>query len=60
MVKRLEQKYGIDELIKAFAQVKNKHPELPLKLLLVGEGSVRNQLTNLVNQLGLKDSTILG
>ena len=57
-IKRLERKYGIDLLIKAFEVVKKRHPDMPLKLLLVGEGSIRNELVNLVNKLGLNDSTI--
>ena len=54
-VKRLEEKYGIDDLIKAFGIVRDSHPNLSLKLLLVGDGSIREKLTNLVNQLDLDD-----
>lgn len=57
-VKRLEEKYGIDELIKTFAVLKNKHTDIPLKLLLVGEGSIRSKLMNLVDQLGIAHLTI--
>ena len=57
-VKRLEHKYGIDQLIKAFSIVKKNHPELPLKLLLVGEGSIRNQLVDLAAELGLNETII--
>ena len=40
-VKALEVKYGIDYLIEAFDILCKKHPNLPLKLLIVGRGSQR-------------------
>lgn len=56
-VKRLEDKYGIDKLIEAFSQIKVRNPELPLKLLLVGEGSIRPKLVELVNKLKIAGIT---
>jgi len=57
-VKTLENKYGIDYLIKAFKIVKDKYPLLPLKLLIVGKGSKERELKNLVIELGLQSITI--
>ncbi|MHB1688488.1 MAG: glycosyltransferase family 4 protein [Ignavibacteriaceae bacterium] len=56
-VKSLEDKYGIEYLIKAFKIVKDKHPELPLKLLLVGKGSRENQFKKLSIELGISSVT---
>jgi len=52
-VKTLEDKYGIEYLIKAFRIVNDKHQELPLKLLIVGGGSLENRLKNLAKELGI-------
>ena len=52
-IKWLESKYGIEYLIRAFSTVVSRHPELPLKLLIVGDGSERQNLENLVRELGL-------
>lgn len=56
-VKTLEDKYGIEYLIRAFKIVKDNHPELPLKLLLVGKGSRENYFKKLVDDLGITDAT---
>ena len=53
-IKWLEKIYGIDYLIKAFSIVLSKHSDLPLKLLIVGDGSERKNLENLVRELGLE------
>ena len=52
-IKWLEKIYGIDYLIRAFSIVLSRHPELPLKLLIVGDGSERQNLETLANELGL-------
>jgi len=52
-IKWLEKIYGIDYLIRAFSIVLYRHPELPLKLLIVGDGSERRNLETLANELGL-------
>jgi L-malate glycosyltransferase len=57
-IKTLEPKYGIDLLIKSFHIVKNKYPTLPLKLLIVGEGSQDKILKQLVEDLNLTKDTI--
>jgi len=57
-IKALEKKYGIEYLIRAFKQVMDKHPELPLKLLIVGRGSLESHLKELTNELELTGRTI--
>jgi len=52
-VKTLEDKYGIDYLIKAFQLVKKNLPSLSLKLLIVGKGSKAESLHDLVRELNL-------
>ncbi|MDR3667135.1 MAG: glycosyltransferase [Ignavibacteriaceae bacterium] len=53
-VKGLEDNYGIEYLVKAFIILENKYPNLPLRLLIVGGGSLekklKNQAKNLINQ----------
>ena len=56
-VKTLEQKYGIEYLIKAFKIVKEKVPEFKMKLLIVGGGNLELPLKNLTTELGLADET---
>ena len=53
-IKLLEDKYGINYLIEAFSTVAKKHPELPLKLLIVGDGSERKNLESLTEKLEIK------
>ena len=57
-VKTLEEKYGIEYLIRAFKIVSDKYPGLPLKLLIVGGGSLENKLKNLAKQLQIDNKTI--
>lgn len=54
-IKLLEDKYGINYLIEAFSMVLHRHPELPLKLLIVGDGSERKNLENLADGLGIAE-----
>lgn len=54
-IKLLEDKYGINYLIEAFSIVLHRHPELPLKLLIVGDGSERKNLENLADGLGIAE-----
>lgn len=56
-VKTLESKYGIEYLVRAFHQVRQRHPELPLKLLIVGGGSLDQHLRSLVRELQIDDCT---
>ncbi|MFH1215337.1 MAG: glycosyltransferase [Pseudomonadota bacterium] len=57
-VKALEEKYGIEYLIRAFHQVRCWHPQLPLKLLIVGGGSLDSYLKGLASDLGLDDCVV--
>ncbi len=57
-IKSLEPVYGIDYLIRAFGLLKERHPELPLKLLIVGDGSQEVALKSMVNDLGLAGSVV--
>jgi glycosyltransferase involved in cell wall biosynthesis len=57
-VKTLEEKYGIEYLIRAFKIVSDKYPTLPLKLLIVGGGSLENHLKNLCKELNIEDKTV--
>ena len=55
-IKTLEKKYGIDYLIKGFKIVKDKNPNLHLKLKIAGNGSQLDNLKELVKELNLEDS----
>jgi glycosyltransferase involved in cell wall biosynthesis len=57
-VKTLEEKYGIEYLIKAFKILSDKYQNMPLKLLIVGNGSLENKLKLLVKELNLEEKTI--
>ncbi|PCH93474.1 MAG: glycosyl transferase family 1 [Bacteroidetes bacterium] len=56
-IKSLEKEYAIDVLIKAFSIVCDRNPQLQLKLMICGEGSLRNDLEALCNKLGIVDRT---
>lgn len=43
-VKMMEHKYGSEDILDSFVILKNKYPELPLKLLMVGRGSLIDYL----------------
>ena len=53
-VKALEEKYGIEYLIRAFAIAKSSEHEI--RLLIVGDGSLKDQLKELVVELDIVDS----
>jgi glycosyltransferase involved in cell wall biosynthesis len=57
-VKGLVRVYGIEYLIRAFALLRARHSNLPLKLLLVGGGPQEAELKRLVRELGLTDVTV--
>lgn len=57
-VKVLDEVYGIDYLIKAFKLLKEKYPQLPLKLLIVGRGQQTEDLKNLATQLKIADDVV--
>ncbi len=54
-IKALENKYGIIELLDAFKTLKQKYQSLPLRLLLVGRGSLENEIKNILKQDNLSD-----
>lgn len=54
IISRLESIKGMDLVIPAFAQVKVCHPEM--QLLVVGDGSLREQMEEQVCQAGLKET----
>lgn len=54
-IKILDRTYGIEYLIRAFNSLKNKYPELPLKLLIVGDGPIKEELINLTKELDIVD-----
>lgn len=58
LIKSLEPKYGIEVLIKAFKLAHEQCPELSLKLLLVGGGSLDKSLKNLVYELGITEHVL--
>ena len=57
-IKTLEIRYGIKYLIRAFALVKRKFPKMPLKLIIAGQGTQRESLEKIVNELDLINETI--
>lgn len=57
-VKTLEKKYGIEYLIRAFKILSDKYEKLPLKLLIVGGGSLENHLKELSKELNIEDKTV--
>lgn len=57
-IKTLEEKYGIEYLIRAFNIVKKRNCKLSLKLLIVGDGSKKVYLEKLVKNLGISEDTI--
>lgn len=57
-IKSLEPVYGIDYLIKAFAILKNKYRDKSIKLLIVGEGSEKQNLINLANELNVINDVV--
>lgn len=58
-VKTMSEKYGIKYLVKAFVKIKEKHPELPLKLLLVGGGEQSSEINKLIIDSDIKDCSIM-
>lgn len=54
VVSRLEPIKGMDLVVPAFAKVKMSHPEV--RLLIVGDGSLRRQMEQQVQTIGISDS----
>ncbi len=53
-IKSIEKKYGTEYLVRAFKKVKENHPDIPLKLLIVGRGSMTDYIKLLVKNLGIE------
>lgn len=60
-IKTLEEKYGIQYLVKAFRKLKDRNPHINLKLRIGGRGSQEEYLKNLCKELKIEsDVTFLG
>lgn len=57
-IRNLSPKYGIDVLIDAFKILKDRYPELPLKLLIVGGGELERTLSQLVSNYNLDENVV--
>lgn len=55
-IKSLEEKYGIEYLIKAFKKVKDSNNDLNLKLKIAGKGSQESYLKSLVKELNITEN----
>lgn len=55
-VKILENNYGIERLIRAFAQVASRKRDLDVSLLIAGGGSLEQSLKKLAQRLGISQS----
>ncbi len=56
VVKNLEPIYNIDKTIIAFYSLVKRYPDLPLKLKIVGDGSQKENLNELINYYGLQNN----
>jgi glycosyltransferase involved in cell wall biosynthesis len=56
-VGRLSREKGFDRLIKAFADLKNKHPDSGL--VIVGEGALRPQFEVMIDLLNVRDDVLM-
>ncbi|WP_027626897.1 glycosyltransferase [Clostridium lundense] len=54
-IKTLEAKYGMEYLLRGFAEVQHKYPDKKLKLEIAGKGSQQEFLENLSKELGVED-----
>jgi len=57
-IKTLEKKYGVEYLIRAFRLVKDSINDLQLKLLVVGDGSLKNHLKEVAKNLSLEKDIV--
>ncbi len=56
---RLEDCKGHDTFLSAAAILQKMHPEIPLRFLIIGDGSRRQELKKMIADLGLENSVIL-
>ena len=57
-IKSLEDKYGIDDLIKTFHLLLHNQPNLNAQLLIVGDGNKRGEYEALVNELNISEKVV--
>lgn len=57
-IKSLEEIYNIDVLIRAFAILKSKYSSKIIKLLIIGEGSQKEYLRNLCEELNVLNDVV--
>ncbi|QPJ61294.1 MAG: glycosyltransferase family 4 protein [Candidatus Nitronauta litoralis] len=57
-VRRMEARMGLDRLIDAMKIVKDRKPEQPFKLIMIGKGSLREELIKRAQDLGLGESVL--
>lgn len=57
-LRNFERRYGVDDVIRAFARVKATHPDA--RLQLAGSGPEEDRLRELVHSLGLTDVAFVG
>jgi glycosyltransferase involved in cell wall biosynthesis len=52
-VKTMTYKYGIDYIVKSVSIIKNKYPEIPLKVRIAGDGPQKDEYEQLAIKLGV-------
>ena len=57
-IKSLEDKYGIDTLIRAFYLFDKKYPKIEKELLIVGDGTKRTVYEELVHELNIVEKVV--
>lgn len=57
-VKALEETYGIEYLIRAFKVVVDRNPGVPIRLLIIGGGSLELPLKKLTHELRISDLVV--
>ena len=58
IVKKIEPKYGIDILIKAYKQFRDNHPDEKSRLVIYGRGSYVDEYKGLSSSLGISDNVL--
>lgn len=53
IIKTLEKKYGVDDLIKGFKLLKEENPNKEIKLKIAGSGSQLDNLENMIKELNI-------
>ena len=58
IIKSLEPYYGIDNIIRSFKLISQKYQSMNLRLMIVGDGSQREKLNRITNELNLTGKVI--